>query len=84
MPLASPEDPQRVPLTINIAIAVGEPVVGKGGKIGQVKPLIYRDAFDSATMATLMHGPPKLADELWNSKAVPVRKPRSVQSPGTG
>jgi hypothetical protein len=74
-----PEDLQRVPLTINIAIAVGEPVVAKGGKIGQVKPLIYRDAFDSATMVTVMRGPPKLADELWNSKAVPDSPPQQLK-----
>ena len=63
----SPEDLQRVPLTIDIVFAVGEPVAAKGGKIGDVKPLIYQDAFDSATMVTLMRGPKGLGDELWNS-----------------
>jgi len=75
----SPEDLQRVPLTIHVAIAVGEPVVRKGGKIGQVKPLLYRDAFDSATMVTVMRGPPKLADQLWNSKAVPPSPPQQLK-----
>lgn len=74
-----PEDLQRVPLTIDIAIAVGEPVVEKGGEIGQVRPLIYQDAFDSATMVTLMRGPPKLAAELWNSKAVPDSPPQQLK-----
>jgi hypothetical protein len=74
-----PEDLQGVPLTIGIAIAVGEPVVAKGGEIGQVKPLIYRDAFDSAAMVTVMRGPPKLADELWNSKAVPDSPPQQLK-----
>ena len=75
----SSEDVQQVPVTIPIPIAVGEPLVRKGGKIGQVKPLLYRDAFDSATMVTLMRGPPELSEQLWNSKAVPPSPPQQLK-----